>query len=161
MCSPKMSSPCARRERCRPHELAEALARGLADGGVALGARLPVVREAVVRRRSYEAAVTAGTLAAFSGAGRPLLPVLALAQARTMRRLGEASGAATSSDPAAAVQSTAKNLGAALAVGLTCRTIARRLPGRSRLVEGALAAAGTYALARFRLAQDRTPPPRA
>ena len=124
-----------------------ALARGLPDGGVALGAALPVLREAVARRQSLEAAVTAGTLAAFSGKGRSLLPVLALAQTRTMRRLGTASGARTGSDPAVAAQSTAQNLGAALAVGLVSRTLVRRLPLRGRLIDGALAAGGTFALA--------------
>jgi hypothetical protein len=142
--------------------VAEALARRLPDGGVALGARLPALREAVVRRQSLEASVTAGTLAAFGGSGRPMLPVLALAQTRTMRRLGTASGLQTGSDAAAAAQSTARNLGAALAVGLVGRTLVRRLPARGRLVEGALAAAGTYALAQLanRLARpgDRNNP---
>ena len=129
--------------------VAEALARGLPDGGVALGSRLPALREAVARRQSLEAAVAAGTLSAFNGKGRPLLPVLALAQTRTMRRLGSVSGAGGSSDPAVAAQTTAQNLGAALAVGLVGRTLVRRVTGRGRLVEGVVAAAGTFALAQL------------
>lgn len=130
-------------------EVAAALVRDLPDRGAALAARLPVVRDAAIERQSLESAVTAGTLAAFSGAGKAVLPVLALAQTRTLMRLDASAGAQASSDPAVAAQVTGQSLGAALAVGLACRSLVRRLPVRGRLVEGAVAAAGTYALLRL------------
>lgn len=129
--------------------VAAALVRSLPDRGAALAARLPAVREASVERQSLESAVTAGTLAAFAKADKAMLPVLALAQTRTLGRIETAAGAPASADPAVAAQATGQNLGTALVIGLACRAVVRRFPARSRLVEGAVAAAGTYAVLRL------------
>ncbi|MFN8224968.1 MAG: hypothetical protein U0R50_17175 [Gaiellales bacterium] len=135
-------------------EVVRALARSLPDGGVALGARLPSVQAVAATRRSLEAAITAGTLAATrSRGGEPLLPALSLLQARALRSVRSLDGAAVSSDPAAAAQVAGRELGLAVATGLACRTLMRRLPVRGRLVDGAVAALATFAL--LRLAGDR------
>jgi len=133
--------------------VAAAIVRGLPDRGAALAARLPIVREAAVERQSRESAVTAGTLAAFTDAGAAVLPALALAQAKAMTKLETSAGAPVSADPAVAARTAGQNLGAAVAVGLACRSLVRRLPVRGRLVEGAVAAAGTYALLRLHRAR--------
>lgn len=133
-----------------------ALARNLPDRGAALGARHPGLRAAAVRRQTVEAAVAAGTIAALRGNGdRPLLPQLAIVQSRALHRLDATAGAPTTGDPAAAALTAGQNLGSALGIGLACRTLVRRLPVRNNLVDGAVAAAGTFALLtlRTRLAQ--------
>jgi hypothetical protein len=127
-------------------EVADALAAALGREGASLAASLPVVREAVQRRRAGEGALTAGTLAASAGAG-PRLPLLALAQARLLLDVQRAGGAAGAAETRAAAAAVAPPLAAALGSGLATRTLVRRLPGRSRLLEGALAAAVTYGLA--------------
>lgn len=135
--------------------LAETLAAALGGDGAALASGLPGLRPSVERRRIADAALAAASLTAFTRAGsRPLLPVLALAQARTLRELAIARGDTAPSTPAATAAAVGPELGAALAVGLVCRTLVRRLPVRGRLVEGVVAGFGTYALA---LAARRLP----
>jgi hypothetical protein len=128
--------------------IAEGLAAALGERGVALASRLPVLRPSVERRRTLDSALGAASLVAFArGEARPLLPVLALAQARTLRQLSVARGESVPSAPAGVATTVGPELAAALAVGLVCRTLVRRLPVRGRLVEGAIAGAGTFALA--------------
>jgi hypothetical protein len=129
-------------------QVARKLAAMLRADGVALAARLPVLRDPVNRRRTLDAALTAASLAAFpGGAGRPLLGVLALTQAQTLRQLSLARGEPAPSAPDAIATTVAPELAASVAVGLACRTLVRRLPLRGRLVEGLVAGAGTFALA--------------
>ena len=73
--------------------LAETLAAALGADGAALASGLPGLRPSVERRRIADAALAAASLIAFTrGGSRPLLPVLALAQARTLRELAIARG---------------------------------------------------------------------
>lgn len=129
-------------------QVARRLAATLGTDGVALASRLPVLRDSVNRRRTFDSALAAASLAAFpGGAGRPLLPVLALTQARTLRQLSLARGESAPAAPDAIATTVAPELAASLAVGLACRTLVRRLPMRGRLVEALVAGAGTFALA--------------
>ncbi len=128
-------------------ELTKMLAAVLAHDGVSLAARLPVLRPAVEQRRMLDSALAAASIAAFSRSRkRPLLPVIALAQARTLRELAVARGDQVPSAPADMARTAGPELVAALAVGVACRALVRRLPVRGRLVEGLVAGAGTFAL---------------
>ncbi len=127
-------------------EIARALARVLGRDAAPLAAALPVLRDAVQDRRSADGALAAGALA-ISKKGEPHLPLLALAQARMLSEVSTAEGRPTPEAPRATVEAVAAPLGAALATGLVARTLARRLPLRSRVVDGVVAAAATYALA--------------
>ena len=68
-------------------------------------------------------------------------------QARMLTDLAAAGGAPTPGDPRAAAEVVAPRLGAAVATGLLSRSLVRRLPVRDRLVEAAVAAGSTFALA--------------
>jgi hypothetical protein len=127
--------------------IADRLAAGLGERGAALAASLPVVREAVERRLALESAVSAGAVAALQAAEGPRLPVLALTQARLLTDIEAAEGKTAGGDGAAAAQALALPLGAALATGYAARTLVRRLPWRSRLLDGLVAAGGSLALA--------------
>jgi uncharacterized protein (DUF697 family) len=127
-------------------EIAEALARALGKDGMPLAAGLPVVRPAFEHRRVFDAAVSAGTLAAVTRHGGPHLPMLTLAQARMLSDLSTASGAGGRGDTRAAAEAVAPRLAAAVATGIVSRALVRRLPFRGRLAEGAVAAASTFAL---------------
>ena len=127
-------------------EIAETLARALGKDGVQLAARLPMLRRAFERRRLFDGVVSAGALATLTRHGGPHLPLLSLAQARMLSDLATVSGAAPPGDPRAAAQSVAPRLAAALATGVLARALVRRLPVRGRLVDGAAAAASTFAL---------------
>ena len=127
-------------------EIVHALAAALGQDGAALAAALPAMRDAVQSRRIEEGAVTAGALAV-SGGGSQRLSVLALAQARMLSDVATAGGAAPPGAPRAAAEAVAPPLVAALGAGLAARTLVRRLPVRNRLLESAVAAAVTYALA--------------
>ena len=126
--------------------IAETLARVLGKDGVPLAARLPVLRPAFERRLLFDGVVSAGALAALTRHGGPHLPLLSLAQARLLSDLATVSGAAAPGDPRAAAQSVAPRLAAALATGVLARALVRRLPVRGRFVDGAAAAASTFAL---------------
>ncbi len=128
-------------------EIADAVAGALGVERAPLAARLPVLREAFERHRKLNAVVTAATLAALSRGAGPHLPVLALSQARMLSDLAAAGGARTPGDPRAAAEAVAPRLGAAVATGLVSRSLVRRLPVRNRLVEAAVAAGSTFALA--------------
>lgn len=127
-------------------EITHTLAAALAQDGPALAAALPVLREAVQSRRIEGGAVAAAALAA-AGGGTPRLPVLALAQARLLSDVATAGGAARPEAPRAVAEAIVPPLAAALGAGLAARTLVRRLPLRSRLLDSAVAAAVTYALA--------------
>ena len=73
-------------------EIADRIAAALGNDGAALAASLPVLRDAVVRRRATDAAVGAAALAALGAGSGPRLPVLALAQARMLSDVAVASG---------------------------------------------------------------------
>lgn len=127
-------------------DIAEALARVLGKDGMPLAAGLPVLRPAFERRRVFDAAVTAGALAALTRQRGPHLPMLALSQARMLSDLSTASGAAGPGDTRAAAEAVAPRLAASVATGIVSRALVRRLPFRGRLAEGAAAAASTFAL---------------
>ena len=127
-------------------EIVHALAAALGRDGAALAAALPVLRDAVQSRRIEDGAVTAGALAV-AGGGTQRLPVLALAQARMLSDVATAGGAARPEAPRAVAEAVGPPLVAALGAGLAARTLVRRLPVRNRLLESAVAAAVTYALA--------------
>jgi hypothetical protein len=129
-------------------EIARVLARALDRAGPALAAGLPVLRDAVERRRVGTAAVAAGALAALTRGNVPLLPVLALAHARMLTDLSTTRGAPPApEDLRASAQAVAPPLAAAVGAGLLARTLVRRLPVRNRLLEGAVTASATLALA--------------
>ena len=126
-------------------ELATALAGALGRRGPALAGRLPVLRPAVERWRAADGSLAAAAVAMATGG--PRLPGVALAQARMLSDLGVAGGAAPPDAPRAAAEAVAPPLGAALGAGLLARAVVRRLPFRNRLVDGAVAAGTTFALA--------------
>jgi hypothetical protein len=129
------------------HAIAGALAAVLRGDGAALAGRLPVLREPVARRRVREAALSTAALAGLSRGHGPMLPVLTLAQARMLRQLAIGRGGATPADPRGLATSLGPELGAALAAGLACRAVARRLPLRGRVTDAVVALTGTAALA--------------
>lgn len=134
------------------HAVVETLAAALRGNGIAFAARLPALREPVTRLHARRAALATAALAGLSRRGGPMLPVLALAQARMLRQAAIARGGANPADPAGLATALGPELGAALAMGVTCRAIARRLPLRGRATDALVALAGTAALA---VAADR------
>ena len=136
-------------------DIADTLAAALGRDGAALAGSLPVLREAVERRRILDGALAAGTLG-FSADPAPRLPVLALAQSRMLSELDAASGRPPPHEARATAEAIAPPLVAALLTGIVSRTVVRRLPFRNRLLDGLVAAAATYGLATaFRLARRR------
>jgi hypothetical protein len=125
-------------------ELTTALAAALGPRGPALARGLPVLRPAVERRRAADGTLAAATLAMATRG--PKFRGLALTQARMLSDLGIAAGAAAP-DARAAAEAAGPPLGASVGAGLLARAVVRRLPFQSRLVDGAVAAVTTYALA--------------
>jgi hypothetical protein len=125
--------------------IARALAAGLGRDGAALAGALPVLRDAVRDRRIADGVIAAGTAAA--GRGDARLPLLALGQARLLSDVAATEGRAEAGTPRATAEAVAAPLAAALATGLAARTLVRRLPLRNRVLDAAVAAAATYALA--------------
>jgi hypothetical protein len=138
--------------QCRPgrgfplEEIADRIAAALGDAGAPLAASLPVLRDAVSRRRTADAAVTAAGLTVLGASSGPRLPVLALGQARMLSDLAVASGAEPSNDQKAAAQELALPLALSLATGVAARELVRRLPLRARALDAAVAAGATLAL---------------
>jgi hypothetical protein len=129
-------------------EITTALAAALGPDGPPLAASLPVLRGAIQERLAVEGAAKAGVLS-MTGADKPRLPVLALLQSRTLADVTSAAGASGKLEsPQDAARVVAPQLGAALGTGFAARGVIRRLPRRNPLVEGAVAAAATYALAK-------------
>ena len=126
-------------------EIARTLAGALGREGPSLARSVPVLREAVERRRAEEGSFRAAALAA-TGDG-PRLPVLSLAQSRMLSDIRTAAGASQPVDPRATAEAVAPALAASIGTGLLARALVRRLPLRSRLLESAVAAAATFALA--------------
>jgi hypothetical protein len=126
-------------------EIARTLAAALGSDGASIAGALPVLRDAVHSRRVADGALAAGAIAL--GRGGPRMPLLALAQARMLSDVAATGGRAAPETPRATAEAVAPPLVAALATGLLARTIVRRLPVRNRLLDGAVAAAATYALA--------------
>jgi hypothetical protein len=126
-------------------EIARTLAGALGPAGAALAGALPVLRDAVRDRRVTDGVLAAGTIAL--GRDGPRLPLLALAQARMLSATAATAGRAAPETPRATAEAVGPPLVAALATGLLARALVRRLPVRSRLLDGAVAAAATYALA--------------
>jgi uncharacterized protein (DUF697 family) len=144
-CAPGKGFPVA--------DIADTLAAALGHNGAALAGSLPVLRDAVERRRAVDGALAAGALA-FASDPAPRLPALALAQSRMLSELGAAAGRPAPQEARATAEAIAPPLVAALATGLVARTVVRRLPVRNRLLDGIVAAAATYGLAAaFRLAR--------
>jgi len=126
-------------------KIARALAAALGRRGPALAGGLPVLREAVQDRRVADGVLAAGVLALGSGSSR--LPLLALAQARMLSDVAATGGRTAPPSPQATAEAVVPPLVAALATGLLSRELVRRLPVRNRLLDGAIAATATYALA--------------
>jgi hypothetical protein len=125
--------------------IAGALAAALGPDGAALAGALPVLRPAVQERRVADGTIAAGAIAL--GRGGPRLPLLALAQARMLSDVAATSRPSAPEAPRATAEAVAPPLLASLATGLAARALVRRLPVRGRLLDGAVAAAATYALA--------------
>jgi hypothetical protein len=128
-------------------EIGDRVAAALGEAGAPLAASLPVLRDAVARRRTADAAVTAAGLSALGASSGPRLPVLALDQARMLSDLAVASGADAGDDQRAAAQQLALPLAVSLATGVAARELVRRLPLRARALDAAVAAGATLALA--------------
>ena len=126
-------------------EIARTLAAALGTDGAPLAGALPVLRDAVRSRRVTDGVLAAGALAL--GRGGPRLPLLALAQARMLSDVAATSADPTPETPRATAEAVAPPLVASLATGVLARALVRRLPVRNRLLDGAVAAAATYALA--------------
>lgn len=136
-------------------DIADTLAAALGSNGAALAGALPVLRDAVERRRTVDGALAAGALA-FAADPAPRLPALALAQSRMLSELDTAAGRPAPQEARATAEAVAPPLLAALATGIVARTVVRRLPFRNRVLDSVVAAATTYGLAAvFRLARRR------
>lgn len=127
-------------------EVVRALVRGLGPAADGLAASLPRLRDAVVRRDVLTTSVAAATLVGFARGSGAMMPVLTMLQARMLRRVRTASGEAPPGDPQGIALAAGPNLAAAIGTGLVCRSLSRRSPVRGRLVDGAIAFAGTAAL---------------
>ncbi|MGL6278835.1 MAG: hypothetical protein ACRC50_04690, partial [Gaiella sp.] len=127
-------------------EVSTRLGWALGDDGPRLAASLPVLRDAVVRRSVLRSSVAAAGLVLAARGSSAMLPALSLLQTRMLRRLRVADGETPPQAPQEAALAVAPDLAAAVATGLACRTLARRLPVRGRLVGGAIAFAGTVGL---------------
>ena len=128
-------------------EIADRLAAALRHDGAPLAAALPVLRDAVARRSVTDGALAAASLAAFGAETGPLLPVLALAQARMLSDLSVTSGPDTAgTGPETAARDVGVPLAAAIATGLAGRELVRRLPVRVRSLDALVAAGATLAL---------------
>jgi hypothetical protein len=138
--------------QCRPgsgfpvEEIADRVAAALGDDGAPVAASLPVLRDAVARRRAADGALAAAGLAALGAGSGSRLPVLALAQARMLSDVAIATGAEESGDQKAAAQELAVPLALSLGTGLAARELVRRLPLRARVLDAAVAAGATLAL---------------
>ena len=126
-------------------DIARTLAAGLGPDGAALAGALPVLQSAVQSRRVTDGTLAAGALALRKGG--PRMPLLALAQARMLSDVAATGGRAAPDTPRATAEAVAPPLVASLATGLLARALVRRLPVRNRLLDGAVAASATYALA--------------
>jgi hypothetical protein len=127
-------------------ELVRVLASTLGEESSEVGARVPVLRDATVHRLVVRAATSSAALAFLRGKSGPLAPVLALHQARTLRRLARTRGASSPADPQGLASEVGPELGAAVVTGFLARGIVRRLPVRNRVIEAGVAAAGTFAV---------------
>lgn len=127
-------------------EIADRIAAAVGEDAAPLAASLPVLRDAVVRRRATDAAVSAAALAALGAAKGPRLPVLALAQARMLSDVSVASGVEQGVGGRDAAQHLAVPLAAALGTGLVARELVRRAPFRGRILDAAVAGAATLVL---------------
>ncbi len=127
-------------------EIAGRLAAALGRDGATLAAGLPVLRDAVRRRRAAEGAVSAASLAVMGAAAGPRMPLLALAQVRMLSDLAFAGGPRPAGGTPDGARELAVPLGAALGTGIAARTLVRRLPFRSRAFDGLVAAGATLAL---------------
>ena len=130
-------------------EIAAAAVRGLGRDAAALAAALPVLRTATLGTLTARCAAVAAGLAAAPWAAAAKLPLLVPLQARLLRDLDVAAGRQVPSTRPELGAAVGPELGAALAVGFAARTLVRRLPFSSRLVEAAVAAGGTLALGRL------------
>lgn len=127
-------------------EIGDALASALGRGAVVLAAGLPVVRTAVERRQVLQTALLGATTAALRSKKGPVLPIITLLQARMLRDLEVARGSKAPEEPRVLALTVGQELGASVAVGVLARSLVRALPVRSRLVDGGVALAATFAL---------------
>ncbi len=130
-------------------EITTAVVRGLGRDAAALAARLPVLREATQRALTRRASGVAAGLSAAPWLTASRLPVLVPLQARLLRDLDVTAGNPAPSSQQALGVAVGPELGAALAVGLAARSLVRRLPFRTPLLEAAVAGGATFALGRL------------
>ena len=120
--------------------IAAALAKRLGPGGVALAARLPVLRNAVGEQLVAWASLRSAFLGLASGGTAARFPLLAAVQARLVLDLAAAHGQEIGPE-------RAPEVGAVAATGLGLRALVRRLGLRgSRTVAGLSGYGGTRAL---------------
>jgi hypothetical protein len=149
---------CRAGEGFPTREIADRIVEACEDAPV-LAARVPVVAEATRSALVKQAVIRSALLGLLSPGGRRTRPLLVLEQARLVSRLRAVSSGPAVSDELPVVGGGAV---AALASGFALRGAARSagsvLP--APLVNAAVAAAGTWALARaFRLLETRLPSP--
>jgi len=126
--------------------IAGALAAALRNEASVFAGRLPVLRLPAVKRRIFEASLSAAVLAGLRGDKSARLPVLSLLQARMLRDLDGVRGVPAPATPQETAITVGPELVAAVAVGFAGRTLVRALPWRSPVADGAVAFAGTLLL---------------
>lgn len=126
--------------------LAQALVGGWRGTAAVYAAGLPSLRGAAVERQARDTALAAAALAAVRSGAGPQAPVLALMQARMLRRIEVARGVSAPDTPAQLAAVVGPELGGAVITGALCRTVVRALPVRTRLLDAAVAYGGTRGL---------------
>ncbi|MDH4176604.1 MAG: hypothetical protein OEV72_03420 [Thermoleophilia bacterium] len=126
--------------------IAGAIARAAGPAGAALAARLPALREPVVRALVARSALRAAAIAAVPWVHGSHLPLLLPLQARTIREALTATGAPERELPLPAAAPVRPEFGLALAVGLAGRSLARALPHGGVPVRAAIAGGVTLAI---------------
>jgi uncharacterized protein (DUF697 family) len=126
--------------------LVHVLAAVLGEDAVGLAGRLPVLRQAIERRLIDHTALASAMIPVSPRAQDAHMPLLTLAQARMLLRLGVAAGRALPHDPQQLAAAVGPTLAGSFAAGLGLRALYRRLPAHGPLVAAAVAYAGTRAL---------------
>jgi len=128
--------------------IARRLAIRLRRDGRLLAARLPALRPAVHRELVSAAALGGAALVAVPWGDDVHLPILSMMQARMLLDLDVASGRPAPQSPNELALAVGPWLGMSNAVGLSARTVYRRVPQRLRRVAGpVLAYTSTCAIA--------------
>lgn len=127
-------------------EIAATLVRVLGKDVTGVAARLPVLRDAALRRLVAESAGRAAVIAGAPWVRRSHLPLLVLLQARLLRDLATASGRPPPQTPQEVGVALGPELSGTLAVGLAGRALSRSVSWAGAPGRAAIALAGTLAL---------------